>query len=157
MKTLLAALMALALALANTPAQNQTNAPSAIAQRATADQPAFAQGFGGASPSTNRVLDLDGKGSYVELLPNIFNDLDGLGMNLTAKNSENSKKSNRSSLRSLHCNSSNSSSATRISARGLSQAAGSSNSPVCRCARVAQAFSLSVSPNRPIVASRGDF
>ena len=51
--------------------------------------------------STNRVLDLDGKGSYVELAPNIFNNLDGLGMNLAAKNSERSKKSNRSSLRSL--------------------------------------------------------
>ncbi len=27
-------------------------------------------------PTPNRVLDLDGNGSYVELPPNIFNDLD---------------------------------------------------------------------------------
>ena len=79
------------LCVAKTPAQNQTNtqplaapkqseggstlnAPSAIAQSATADQPAFAQGFGGAGLSTNRVLELDGNVSDVELAP-IFSGL----------------------------------------------------------------------------------
>ena len=71
--------IALALMAADTPAQNQSasqppgapkpseggsilNSPSAIAQRATADQ----------LSSTNRVLELDGHGAYVELPPNSF-------------------------------------------------------------------------------------
>ena len=74
-------LAAVLLGVAETPAQNQANAqlpgapkpseggstlnpPCAIAQRATADQPA----------ATNRVLELDGNVSDVELAP-IFSGL----------------------------------------------------------------------------------
>ena len=39
-------------------------------------QPAFAQSFGAASPATNRVLELDGKDSFVELPNAVFEKLD---------------------------------------------------------------------------------
>lgn len=53
MKTVLTNLTLLALLTVNVSAQNQANT----------------------QPSTNRVLELNGKGSYVALLPNICNHL----------------------------------------------------------------------------------